>query len=164
MTGTERCLRPSTHMWVEYTTQHICQHINKKRCNLVARCEFCVCGYCRHGSPMRPLKKTCLSLQELRNTTKRKIIKTSRKTEVQTLSSFCMLEWISHITREVCELTHSPVCLCSNEELFQYRVIRTEEDQTQAEEISHTETHVTGGQRQRIHQRYYTVMCTYSLL
>lgn len=42
-----------------------------------------MCVFSRPGSQMRPLRRTCRSLQELRNRTRRKTTGTPKRTEVR---------------------------------------------------------------------------------
>ncbi len=78
------------YQWLVQSTfwdhQHTCEGNTNTDMNSIRRCSkvhWCKCMCCRLGSLMRPLKRTCLSLQEVRNTTKRKTHETQRKTEVQ---------------------------------------------------------------------------------
>lgn len=98
---------------------------------------------------MRPSRRTWTILPELRNRTRRRITRTPKRAEVSRagfadlnraqIQYFCVTALLS---------------LLSHEELCEHGLIRPEENQDKAQEISDEASHISGCSRQRIHQRW----------
>lgn len=102
----------------------------------------------RRGSQTRPSRRTCRSLREPRNRTRRRTTETPRRTEVRV----ALLG--SPLRRQSCPCVIVFLPPPSDEDLCEHGFFRPKENQDEAQEVPDQTAHLSGGSGQRLHQRW----------